>query len=378
MLHRAIHTTSPAGGETGMRGMTGAMRRFDRLTRVRRMGMLIGAALLAAACRDRAPQAAQEPVRVDSVPQRVDVRLYVARDWAWNEEDTLRVTVVNATEQPLSGDLNLFVGAPVELLADSAGARSNSAPPPRTTQSGEGTRVVFPIGTLVPGASGEFRQAVRTPPAPDRRPSNTKRDTTSRFAVRAWVSGAEGAEVAAAQDTIRIRAGSEVVAGGCAGLTDVSVTRYGVGPLRLDMQAADVRSLCPEARDTTWRGAEGTAERGLLVRLAGKRVLVELDGQTVHRIVTDTAGLRTGAGVGVGSTLADLRGRYGRMCADEAEGKVAVWSPAAPGISFGLRTEDTGEWAVESRDAGLLPDTARVDQMWVRKGTDDCPRGEPT
>ena len=354
------------------------------MTRLRRMGMLAGAALLAAACRDRAPQAAQEPVRVDSVPQRVDVRLYVARDWAWNEEDTLRVTVVNATEQPFTGDLNLFVGAPVELLADSAAARSSAAPPPRTTQSGEGTRVVFPIGTLAPGASGEFRQAVRTPPAPDRRPSaaarssTAGRDTTSRFAVRAWVSAAEGREVAAAQDTIRIRAGSEVVAGGCGGLKDVSVTRYGVGPLRLDMQAADVRSLCPEARDTTWRGSEGTTARGLLVRLAGNRVVVELSGQTVHRIVTDTAGLRTGAGVGVGSTLADLRGRYGRMCADEAEGRVAVWSPAAPGISFGLRTEDTGAWAVESRDAGLLPDTARVDEMWVRKGTDDCPTGEPT
>jgi len=74
--------------------------------------MLVAAALLTTACRDRAPQPEQEPVRVDSVPRRVDVRLYVARDWSWNEEDTLRVTVVNATEQPLSGELNLSVPTP--------------------------------------------------------------------------------------------------------------------------------------------------------------------------------------------------------------------------------------------------------------------------
>lgn len=355
-----------------MRGMTGA-RRGVCGPRTGRMGMLVAAALLSAACRDRAPQAAQEPVRVDSVPRRVDVRLYVARDWAWNEEDTLRVTVVNATEQPLTGDLNLFVGSPVELLFDSAGAR-NAAPPPRTESSGEGTRVVFPIGTIAPGATGEFRQAVRAPPAPDRRPSTARRDTASRFAVRAWVSAAEGREVAAAQDTIRIRAGSEVVAGGCGGIRDVSVTRYGVGPLRLDMQAGDVRSLCPEARDTTWRGQEGTTARGLIVRLAGNPVILELDGQTVHRIRVDTAGLRTGAGVGVGSTLGDLRGRYGRMCAGQGEGRIAVWSPAAPGISFGL--DSTAVAAGPDPDPAALPETAVVDEMWVRQGTDDCPTGD--
>lgn len=337
------------------------------------MAMVAAAALLASACRDRAPQAPQQPVRIDSIPQRVDVRLYVARDWAWNEEDTVRVTVVNATEQPLTGDLNLFVGAPVELLSDSAAPRPGSAPAPRRESSSEGTRVVFPLGTLAPGATGEFRQAVRTPPAPVGRPAAPGSDTTSRFAVRAWVTGA-AREVPAAQDTIRIRAGSEVVAGGCGGLGDVAVTRYGVGPLRLDMRAPDVRTLCPEARDTTWQGQEGTTGRGLVVRLAGNRVLVELDGQTVHRIVVDTAGLRTGAGVGVGSTLADLRGRYGRLCAGQGEGRIAVWTPAAPGISFGL--DSTAVAAGPRVDAAALPETAAVDEMWVRKGTDDCPTGD--
>lgn len=358
--------------------MTGARRGV-----LARLGMMIGIGLLAAACRDRAPQQAQQPVQLDSVPRRVEARLYVARDWAWNEEDTLRVTVVNATEQPLSGELNLFVGAPVEVMTDSA-APADSAP--RMQSSGEGTRVTFALGTIAPGASGEFRQAVRTPPAPvarpaatrpaagARQPANAPADTVSRFAVRAWVAAADGREVAQAQDTIRIRPGSEVVVGGCGGVKDVAVTRYGMGPLRLDMQAGDVRTLCPEARDTTWPDEEGTTERGMAVRLAGNPVIVVLKGQTVERIQVDTAGLKTGTGVGVGSTLGDLRGRYGRICAGLDEERVAVWFPAAPGISFGL--DSTAVAPAAGLDPDALPETARVERMWVRQGSDDCPRNE--
>lgn len=338
--------------------------------RLARVGMMLAAALAAGACRDRGGAAkGGEPVKLDSVPRRVEVRLYVATDWAWNEEDTLRVTVVNGTDQPLAGALNLFVGGPVAVLRDSV--RPDSAPPePQILSSGEGTRLTWPLGSLAPGASGEFRQAVRMPPAPRQRRPSEENDTTSRFTVRAWVAVADGREVAQAADTIRIRAGSEVVAGGCGGVDDVAVTRYGIGPLRLDMQAGDVRTLCPEARDTTWR-QEGTTERGLSVRLAGHPVTLVLDArQAVRRIVVDTAGVRTGTGVGVGSTLAELRGRYGRMCAGAGEGRVAVWFPAAPGVSFQL---DSTVALSGTADPRALPDSARVDRMWVRQGTDDCP-----
>jgi hypothetical protein len=261
-----------------------------------------------------------------------------------------------------------FVGAPVEVLVNSAAPDSAR---PELVSSGEGTQVVFSVGTIAPGARVDVAQGIRTPPAPAAgRPRSGESTPRDRFPLRAWVSSG-GREVKAAADSIVIRAGSAVVAGGCAGVQDVAVTRYGVGPLRLQMRASDVRTLCPEARDTAWE-QEGMPERGLTVSLAGNPVLLHMVGDTVTRIVIARPGLRTGVGVGVGSTVGELRGRYGRMCAGRGEDRIAVWFPAAPGISFGVRPEDTAD-AGPDPDPAALPETAVVEEMWVRTGVDDCP-----
>ena len=330
--------------------------------RIGRAALAAFAAALAGGCRGEAGGGEPPPPLIEPLERRVELRLYVRGEWRWNQDDTLRVDVVNGTAGPVTGALHLFVAAPVDLEP----ARGTE-----TLSSGEGTRVTFPV-RMAAGETVRLGQAVRTPPAPgaDGRPAAI--DTASRFAVRAWLAAADGRELATAADTIRIGTGTAVVVGGCAEVREAPLTRYGVGPLRLEMRAADLRALCPEARDTTWRGIGRTPERGLSVRVAGTRVLAVLEGERVSRIVVDSAGLRTPAGAGVGATLGELRATYGRPCAALADGRVAVRFTAAPGLSWALDTAAVRPQDV-SIDPAALPDDARVDRLWVRPGPDDCP-----
>jgi hypothetical protein len=151
------------------------------------------------------------------------------------------------------------------------------------------------------------------------------------------------------------------------------VQRYGIGPLRIGMPAAALRSACPEARDTTWQ-QEGTRERGLFVLVGGRPAVAVVAGDTVRRILVDSTGrgLRTPAGLGIGSTLGELRTAYGRGCADEGDGPVAVWFTNTPGVSFALDSATSAAWAPPA-GPDALPDAAKVTGMWIHGQDVRCP-----
>lgn len=341
------------------------------------------AALALAGCRGDRPAPPPPPPPAPPAAGRLEVRLEVPPVPGWNEQDTVVATVTNGTAAPVADAvLELYVQAPVRLLVD-----SSAAAVPAVEATAEGTRLTFPLGTLAPGGKAEVRQGFRTPPAPAPKPAAgakgapaprtrgfTAMDTASRFLVRATVASRGGGPLAPpVQDTLRIRAGSEVAVGGCGSAGDAVVTRYGVGPVRVGMTETALRSACPEARDTTWTGEEGTKETGLVALPGGRRVLAVTGGGAVRRIVIDDPALKTPNGFGAGSAVAELRASFGRMCAGGSERRVAVWFPNAPGLSFALDSLATRGWPPARVSPDSIPDETKIAALWVRQGSDDCP-----
>lgn len=342
------------------------------------MGIAL-AALALAGCRG---DAKQPPARQQGTPPasgRLEMTMALPRQPAWNSDDEIVITIANGSAAPVpDAVINLLLQAPIVALVDSAA----SGPKPTVTILPVATRLKIPVASVAAGRTVQIRQRIRTPPAPlsaagggaGAQKQAPAAEPTQGYLVRARLERqTDGALLAApAEDSLRMRMESEVVVGGCGNVSDAVVTRYGIGPVRVGMPVDALRAACPEAKDTTWR-AEGAVDSGLVVAPGGRRAVAVTAGNAVERIIVDQPGLKTAAGAAVGATVADLRARFGRMCAGRGEGRVAVWFPNAPGLSFGLDTVATKAWRPAQVNADSVPDDVAVTSMWVRKGSDDCP-----
>jgi len=224
------------------------------------------------------------------------------------------------------------------------------------------------VPQLDPGAFGRVTQRLRIPPEEWWETGRAIGDRTIRARLVSEEGDLLGAEVRSRLelDTLATRAaGGNRAIGGVA----ARVERGRIGPVRLGMTPAEVGEAAPGSRDTTWT-AEGMQERGISAPVAADaRAVARIANGRVDLIESRDPRVRTAAGLGVGSTLAELREAYGETCVGVGEGRVAVWFPAEPGVSFAL--ENVAD--AVAPDAEGLPSTARVRTLWVREGRDDCP-----
>lgn len=129
----------------------------------------------------------------------------------------------------------------------------------------------------------------------------------------------------------------------------------GIGRLRVGATVADVRNACTIVGDATGRGAEGMPERRIEVDLRRDTVAAVVVDDRVWRIHVKGSAFRTAEGLGVGSTVAELRrDRTARVM--PGEGSMYVTLDDHCGLSFRLSGVPFGR----ARPVAELPADGRV------------------
>jgi len=140
----------------------------------------------------------------------------------------------------------------------------------------------------------------------------------------------------------------------------IVVTRDGIGALRVGATMTDIRARCGIVRDGSGRGVEGMPERRIAVDLGRDTVDAVVVDDRVWRIHVDGPAFRTTDGLGVGTTVAELRkDRVARVLA--GEGSMFVTLADQCGLSFELGGVAFGP----ERPASELPADARVVEVLV-------------
>jgi hypothetical protein len=140
------------------------------------------------------------------------------------------------------------------------------------------------------------------------------------------------------------------------GIGDASILEGdGIGRLRVGATLADVRGECAIVSDVTGPGAEGMQERRIAVDLRRATVEAVVVDDRVWRVHVEGSAFRTAEGLGVGSTVAELRrDRTARVM--PGEGSMYVTLADHCGLSFRLSGVPFGR----ARPVEDLPADGRV------------------
>jgi hypothetical protein len=135
------------------------------------------------------------------------------------------------------------------------------------------------------------------------------------------------------------------------------LTGDGIGALRVGTPVDDVARRCRVVRDTTVAGAEGHAEREILVGLGRDTVRAVVTDGRVWRLHVRSPAFRTADSVGVGTQASTLRGAGARVLT--GEGSVYVTLPSHCGLSFRLEGVAPGR----VRSPAQIPESTRIGEV---------------
>ncbi|MBA3340378.1 MAG: hypothetical protein H0T48_00930 [Gemmatimonadaceae bacterium] len=174
-------------------------------------------------------------------------------------------------------------------------------------------------------------------------------------------------------------AGTEAGSRSCPAEGDAAlVSAKGIGAARLGMPISDLKKICI-VRDSALRAEEGQPANAYAISVGGGRasLLIFIDEATQmirHVASTDTV-FRSSGGIGVGSTVGDLRQSHGRLCGGLGPAGIEVWPASLPGVVIGTTAyppKMPGSGTGLARDASAVPDSARLTSLAVSTAVRPC------
>lgn len=154
----------------------------------------------------------------------------------------------------------------------------------------------------------------------------------------------------------------------CDGRDLPPVSPGGVGIAQLGVRVSTLAGLC-RVTDTSYMAAEGLRERAHVVHFGNHRVIAVSTGTpdtSIIRLIVYDSAFTTSQGIGVGSTIGEMRSLYPVLAYASGEGNYVVSIPSLPGVSFaydarGFPTDPTR--AIVRQPAAM--DAAKVERLWV-------------
>lgn len=156
------------------------------------------------------------------------------------------------------------------------------------------------------------------------------------------------------------------------------ITSKGIGPAQLGLSLDSLNNLC-SVRDSALREDEGqpATAKAISVGEGSAPVLLFVDEakKTIRSATTTDPFFRTTTGVGVGSTVAELRANRTKMCGDLGPTGIEIWTTSFPGVVFGTTAYPPkmpkGGSGLK-RGAAAVPDTAQITFVSVSTAVRGC------